>query len=287
MKDFKGKVAVITGAASGIGYALAEKCVQNKMKVVMADIEEDALYNAASEMRARGAEISAVVTDVSNVDDVKGLADKSIEAYNRVDLLFNNVGVAAGASLWESTLNDCRWVIGANLWGILHCVRQFIPIMLEQGTPAHIVNTASVGGFSTYHPSALYQLTKHGVVALSEQLFHDLTIRNANIKISVLCPGFVDTKIMDAERNRPQKYNNEPSKDDPVPRSDKEEAAFRQMIKAGMKPSKVADIVFQAIEAEKFYIFTHPELKGIVKDRMDAILNESIPILPPMESPKS
>lgn len=286
MKEFKNKVAVITGAASGIGRSLAEKCAQKEMKIVLADIEEDALHRVESEMRAGGAEIAAVVTDVSNIDDVINLRKKTIETYKAIDLLFNNVGVAAGSSIWESSLNDCKWVIGVNLWGIIHCIREFVPIMLQQDKPSHIVNTSSIGGLSTYHPSALYQLTKHGIVALSEQLHHDLAIRGLKVRISVLCPGFVNTKIMDAERNRPKKYLNKPSETKHIHEPDTMEEAFRQKIKAGMHPSLVAESVFQAIENDKFYIFTHPEVKGIVKARMDAIIQERNPILPPMDGPK-
>ncbi|MCD4735460.1 MAG: SDR family NAD(P)-dependent oxidoreductase [Bacteroidales bacterium] len=152
-------------------------------------------------------------------------------------MLFNNAGVAAGSSLWESTLNDCKWVIDVNLWGIIHCIREFVPIMHKQNTPGHIVNTSSIGGLSTYHPSALYQLTKHGIVALSEQLHHDLAMKGMKVKISVLCPGFVNTKIMDMERNRPEKYSNDSSDSKQMPELANIEETFRQMIKTGMQPS--------------------------------------------------
>ncbi len=285
MKEFENKVAVITGAASGIGRGLAEHCAQKGMKIVLADIEEKALSAAESEMRSAGANISCVVTDVSKPEEVKNLAKKTIDRYEKVDLLFNNAGVGAGSSIWESTLNDCKWVIGVNLWGVIHCVREFVPIMLGQGTPCHIVNTSSIAGLSTYHPSALYQLTKQGVVALSEQLHHDLAIRGANIKVSVMCPGFVNTNIMDAERNRPEAYLNDLSREKQIPGAAEQEEAFRRMIEAGMAPGKVADSVLKAIVNEKFFIFTHPEMKPLIQARMDDVLQERNPILPQMDGP--
>jgi NAD(P)-dependent dehydrogenase (short-subunit alcohol dehydrogenase family) len=283
MKDFKNKVAVITGAASGIGRGIAERCAQKKMKIVLADVEEKALSLAESKMKAGGADLIAVVTDVSKFEDIKSLAKRTIDAFGKIDLLFNNAGVATGSSIWESSIKDCNWVIGVNLWGVLHCIHEFVPIMLRQGTPCHIVNTSSMAGLATYHPSALYQLTKHGIVALSEQLLHDLEIRGANIKVSVICPGVVNTNIMDAERNRPEKYLNDPSEVSQNPGPDDMEQAFREMMKSGMPPSVLAEIVFKAIEEEKFYIITHPEMKPLVQLRMDGIMEERNPVLPPMD----
>jgi NAD(P)-dependent dehydrogenase (short-subunit alcohol dehydrogenase family) len=285
MKDFKNKVAVITGAASGIGRGLAEYCAQQEMKIVLADVEEKVLSMAESEMQAGGADIIAVITDVSKIEDVQSLARRTIDAFGKVDLLFNNAGVATGSSIWESSINDCKWVIGVNLWGVIHCVHEFIPIMLKQGTPCHIVNTSSIAGLTTYHPSALYQLTKHSIVALSEQLHHDLELRGANIKVSVICPGVVNTNIMDAERNRPEIYLNEPSQGAKSPEPDEMEQAFRKMAKAGMPPSVLAEIAFKAIEEEKFYIITHPEMKPLVQMRMDGVMKERHPLPPPMGAP--
>jgi len=285
MKDFRDKVAVVTGAASGIGRGLARRCLEEGMKVVLADIEEEALARTEAEMGGPGAGLRAVVADVSEVEEVRALAERTMEAFGGVHLLFNNAGVAAGSSLWESSLNDCRWVIGVNLWGVINCLRRFVPLMLEQNTPGHIVNTSSLAGLSTYHPSALYQLTKHGILALSEQLHHDLAIRGAKVKVSVLCPGFVDTRIMDAERNRPPKYRDDPSGAGPRPGPGKMEEVFRQMVKAGMPPSQVADHVFRAIVEERFFVFTHPEAKPLIKNRMESLLQERNPVLPPMAGP--
>lgn len=285
MKNFKDKVAVITGAASGIGRGLAEYCSREKMKIVLADVEKSALSLTGAEIKAGGADILTVVTDVSKIEDVKSLAGKTVDTFGKVDLLFNNAGVAAGTSIWESSINDCNWVIDVNLWGVIHCIHEFVPIMLRQGTPCHIVNTSSMAGFTTYHPSALYQLTKHGIIALSEQLFHDLEIRGANIKVSVICPGAVNTNIMDAERNRPGKYKNNPSIAISNPEPDPMEIAFREMIKSGMSPSILAETVFKAIKEEQFYIIPHPEMKPLIQLRMDGIMEERNPFLPPMPNP--
>jgi len=280
MKTFNDKVAVITGAASGIGRGLAQRCAQEKMKIVLADIEEKALLAAESELNAAGAQVIAILTDVANHENVKALARETINAYQHVDLLFNNAGVAAGAAIWESTINDCKWVIDVNLWGVIHCIREFVPIMMEQNTPCHIVNTSSIAGLTSYHPSALYQLTKHGIVAISEQLHHDLGIRGAKIKVSVLCPGFVNTNIMDAERNRPAAYFNQSNGRETADADDMEDA-FLQMIKNGMPPEEVADCVFQSIIDENFYVFTHPELNILIQARMKDILSGRNPVLMP------
>ncbi len=285
MKDFKNKVAVITGAASGIGLGLAKLSVEKEMRVVLADVEAEALAEAQAELSASGADVTAIVADVANKEDVKALTQTTVDAYGGVDLLINNAGVAAGSSLWESTSNDCQWVIGVNLWGVIHCIRQFVPIMLAQNTAGHIVNTSSIAGLTTYHPSALYHLTKHGIVALSEQLHHDLAIRGANIKVSVLCPGFVNTKIMDAERNRPEAYQNDLAAAKQDARLNELEDIFRQMVAAGMPPSTVAERVFEAIVEEKFFVFTHPELKPLIQTRLEDVLEERNPVLPPMEQP--
>lgn len=282
MKDFKNKVAVITGAASGIGRGLADYCAQEEMKIVLADVESKALSIAESEIKPKCADTLAVVTDVSKIDDVRSLAQKAIQTFGKVDLLFNNAGVATGSSIWESSINDCKWVIGVNLWGVIHCIHEFVPLMLKQATPCHIVNTSSISGLTTYHPSALYQLTKHSIVALSEQLYHDLEIRGANIKVSVICPNAVNTNIMDSERNRPEIYLNDRSADTQNFEPDDMEKFFRKMIEAGMSPSVLAEIVFEAIKKNQLYIFPHPEMKPLIKLRHDGIMEERNPILPPL-----
>jgi len=281
--DFTGKVAVITGAASGIGRALAEHCYKQGMKIVLADVEAQALSSLEKEMIESGANALSVVTDVASDEDVKTLTRKTLNTYGRVDLLFCNAGVATGASLWDSTLNDCKWVVDVNLWGVVHCIRHFVPVMLKQVSPCHIVNTSSMAGISTYHPSALYHLTKHSIVALSEQIHHDLAIRGAQIKVSVVCPGFVNTNIMEAERNRPKKYTNSFDDTLPVQGSKEMEETFAEMIESGMPPSEVAAMVFSAIKKEQFYIFTHPETVPLIRARMNDMIQERNPVLPPFD----
>jgi NAD(P)-dependent dehydrogenase (short-subunit alcohol dehydrogenase family) len=282
MKEFQGKVAVVTGAASGIGRGLAERCAKARMKVVLADIEEQALMRASQELQAAGASVLAVQTDVSKAGDVEALAQKAFDTYGAVHLLFNNAGVGAGAFIWESTLADWEWTLSVNLWGVIHGIRTFVPLMLEQQTEGHIVNTASVAGLTSGPGLGMYKVTKHGVVTLSETLYHELALRGAHIKVSVLCPGFVSTQIMDAARNRPVHLQNDPTEERMGPESEAMLQFMRQAVQAGMPPHHVADIVFQALRDETFYILTHPEWKEAIRVRMEDILQERNPTYIPV-----
>ena len=277
MKEFAGKVAVITGAASGIGRALAERAAQEGMKVVLADVEEPVLAQTEQDLRTAGATVLAVRTDVSKVDDVEALAQKTLNAFGAVHLLFNNAGVGAGSTIWESSLADWQWVMGVNLWGVIYPLRTFVPIMLAQDTEGHIVNTASIAGLLPYHPGAPYQVTKHAVVALSENLYYSLAGTNAKIKASVLCPGWVNTQIMDSARNRPLELQNELMNESMSPEAEAITQGMRQAAQAGMSPQQVADDVFKAIQAEQFYILTHPEFNPGVQKRMEDILQQRNP----------
>jgi len=242
------------------------------MQVVLADIEQAALRLAEQELRSTGATALAVLTDVSKVSDVKALAQKTLDTFGAVHLLFNNAGVGAGSTIWESTLADWEWVLGVNLWGVIHSLRVFVPIMLAQDTECHIVNTASAAGLLPYHPVAAYQVTKHAVVALSEQLYYSLAQRTAKVKTSVLCPGWVNTRIMDAGRNRPVELQN-PVSDQPVsPALEAVIQSMSQAAEAGMSPKEVAEHVFSAIREDKFYILTHPEFNPAIQTRMENIL---------------
>ncbi len=198
MKDFAGKVAVVTGAASGIGYALAERCVREGMKVVLADIEEPALAESARKLGAAGGTVVAVRTDVAQATDIEALARRTLEAFGAVHLLCNNAGVGAGGTVWESTLADWEWVLGVNLWGVIHGVRTFVPIMLGQNTEGHIVNTASVAGLLAYHPSASYQVTKHAVVALSDPLMEAVLSAFRRAVETGMAPERVADHVFDA-----------------------------------------------------------------------------------------
>jgi len=282
MKDFQGKVAVVTGAASGIGRALAGKSAQEGMKVVLADVEESALKKAEEELQASGAQVLAVRTDVSQADEVEALAKITFETHGAVHLLFNNAGVGAGTTVWESSLADWQWVLGVNLWGVIHGMHFFVPRMLAQESEGHIVNTASSAGLVASSGLGMYKVSKHGVVTLSETLALELAARGAKLKASVLCPEWVNTRIMDAERNRPQALANAPQEQHTSP----ETAAMAEMViqvmrqwlaQVGLPPSQVAELVFDAIRQETFYILTHPTTKQDVQLRMEAILRERMP----------
>ncbi len=282
MKDFQGKVAVVTGAASGIGRALAAKSAQEGMKAVLADVEDGALKQAKEELQASGAQVLAIPTDVSQAGEVEALARITFDTYGAVHLLFNNAGVSAGTTVWESSLADWQWVLGVNLWGVIHGVHFFVPRMLAQDSEGHIVNTASAFGLVSSSGAGVYKVSKYGIVTLSETLALELAARGARLKVSVLCPGFVNTRVMDAERNRPLALANVPEKQQMSPEvaamTEAAMHAFRQLIQAGLPPSQVADLVFDAIRREQFYILTHPQgTKLGVQLRMEDILQERMP----------
>jgi NAD(P)-dependent dehydrogenase (short-subunit alcohol dehydrogenase family) len=277
MKEFKGKVAVITGAASGIGRAIAERCVSEGMQVILADVDDENLAKAETELKALGGKLLAVRTDVSKRSDVELLARRALDAFGQVHLLFNNAGVAAGGAPWEATWNDWEWVVGVNLWGVVHGVKVFTPLMLAQNTECHIVNTSSAAGLVVGGGSASYAVTKHAVVALSESLYLSLQQRKALVKVSVLCPGLVRTDIVNAERHRPAELRNEP-----VPMTPEMQAglaAFKATIEAAMPPLQVADVVFDAIRKEQFYVLSHTEWTEVIRLRTDSLLR--------MENPQS
>jgi NAD(P)-dependent dehydrogenase (short-subunit alcohol dehydrogenase family) len=267
MNEFPGKVAVITGAASGIGRAIATEAAREGMRLVLADIETAPLERTAAELRALGADVLAVPTDVSRAEEVAALAERTVAAYGAVHLLFNNAGVATGGPIWERPLAEWEWVMGVNLWGVVHGIRAFVPLMLAQEDAGYIVNTASIAGLVTAPALGIYTITKHAVVALSEVLAAELAQRDAHIAVSVLCPSWVQTRILEAGRNRPAAIQNAALGDDPAGN-----AAIRQLVESGMPPEQVAHEVFAAIRDERFYILTHPETKAWIRRRMETIL---------------
>jgi len=270
MKEFEEKVAVVTGAASGIGRAMAERFAAEGMKVVLADVEEGALARAEAEMREKSATVLSVVTDVSSGEAVEKLAQETLDAFGAVHVLCNNAGVVdGGGPMWQKTLADWEWVVGVNLWGVIHGVRVFVPIMLDQGEEGHIVNTASMAGLMTGGGNT-YGVTKHAVVSLSESLYLELQTAGAQISASVLCPGWVTTSILDAERNRPAELTNPAQEPDPLAAQARE--MVQGLIANGLSPDKLADQVFEAIRDDRFYILTHPEMTPVIERRMKNIL---------------
>jgi short-subunit dehydrogenase len=280
MKEFKGKVAVITGAASGIGRGIAEHCIQKEMKVVLADVEETALRETEQTLQAKGATVLAIRTDVSKANDIETLARKTLDTFGAVHLLFNNAGVQTRKTIWESTLADWEWVINVNLWGVIHGVRVFVPIMLNQQTECHVVNTASAVGLISGPAIGTYRVTKSGVVSLSETLYLELQQRNVPIGVSVLCPSFVRSRLNDAERNRPAGLWNPPGENPPTPEEQALEKSFQEMNQSGITPEQCAELVFKAIQQNTFYILTHPELSTAIQRRMEDILQGRNPTIP-------
>ncbi len=268
MQELENKVAVVTGAASGIGRALVDAFVAARMRVVLADVELTALDQVTKGLRAGGASVLAVPTDVSRPEQIEELADAATAEFGRVDVVCNNAGVSTSGPMWEHTLADWEWVLDVNVWGVIHGIRTFVPRMLAQGGEGHIVNTASVAGLATNPFMGIYNLTKHAVVAVSETLHKELGFVGAPIKVSVLCPGFVRTQIIDSERNRPEPLRN-PT---PTVRPPEMEELARSAVASGMPPSEVAARVVDAIRTERFYVLTHPQFERRVRERMEDIL---------------
>lgn len=276
MQDLRDKVAVVTGGASGLGLAMARRFAAEGMKLVLADIEEDALRKVETEFRKAGVPVIGIWTDVSRAQDIERLAEKTLATFGAAHLLCNNAGVGPGGTLWENTVADWEWVLGVNVWGVIHGVRTFVPIMLRQDTECHVVNTASVAGLLSVPGMGMYCVSKHAVVTLTECLHHDLVARNAKVSASVLCPAYVPTGIADSERNRPALLRNAPR-----PKTAEEQAREEQMRHAVMSgrisPEQVADMVLDAVRSNRFYVLTHPKIKAAIQTRMEDILLERQP----------
>ena len=281
MIEFKDKVAVITGAGSGIGYALAERCAKEGMKVVLAEINQKRLKNAERKIKKMGAPVLAVLTDVSKPEDIETLAKKTFDTFGAVHLLFNNAGVTNPKYLWNYTIKDWQWNLGVNLYGVIYGVTIFLPRMLKQDFESLIVNTASMEGliFGTGGGGAIYGVSKHGIVSLSETLKMELEQTGAKVKVAALCPGWIQTNIFHYNTNRPSEFQNEPDdeiQDDKVQDSI---TVFKSLLAEGhdpKSPEEAVNIIFKAIEEERFYILTHKteELKSKIRARMEGILKE-------------
>ncbi|HLA19006.1 MAG TPA: SDR family NAD(P)-dependent oxidoreductase [Dehalococcoidia bacterium] len=279
MKDLKCKVAVVTGGASGIGRAMAERFATEGMKVVLADIEEGALAAAEGEMKAKGATVASKRTDVSRGEDVEALARFTVDTFGAVHVACNNAGVGVGGVTWQQTVKDWEWVLGVNLWGVIHGIRAFVPIMLQQGDECHVVNTASRAGLATRPWLAMYSASKHAVVALSESLYHELSLTGSKVKVSVLCPAVVNTRIGESERNRPETLRDAAGAGVPVQQAQAMEQAFRALLATGQPPEEVAAAVVEAIRGERFYIIPHEETKAWVATRLNDIIGDRNPTL--------
>ena len=273
--EMTGRVAVINGAGSGFGREFARLGAARGLRMALADINQAALDGTFDELRAAGADVIGIRTDVSKAADVQALADATMAKFGVVHLLFNNAGVASGGFVWESTDADWQWVLGANVWSVIHAVRIFTPLMLAHGEPAHIVNTASAAGLISAPNMGIYNVSKHAVVALSETLYQDLQLVRSKVGVSVLCPAFVPTGIAHSHRNRPADLLNT------VPPTASMLAAQDASVKAvesgRISAPEIAAMTFAAIDAGTFYIVPHAKILDIVQQRMTDIVSGQNP----------
>ena len=287
ISNFKGKVAVLTGAGSGFGLECAKIGAQLGMKLVLVDVQKDALDAAQAQMQALGAEVMARLVDVSNEGQMQALADDVQHTFGVPNFVFNNAGVGAGGLVWENTVADWEWLLGVNLWGVVHGVRLFTPMMLvaaskDPNFQGHIVNTASMAGLLTPPNMGIYNVTKHAVVALTETLYQDLKLVSDQISASVLCPYFVPTGISQSHRNRPSELKaDKPTKSQLIGQAMSNKAVGSGKVSA----EDVAKMVFDAITKDHFYIYSHPKALGNVQHRMEAIVQGHNPPDPFKERP--
>lgn len=288
IKDFAGKTAVLTGAGSGFGLECARIGAQRGMRLVLVDVQQDALDQAATELAAAGAEVLALRVDVSDAQQMEGLAQAVQSRFGAPHFVFNNAGVGSAGLIWENSLRDWEWVLGVNVWGVVHGVRLFTPMMLEAARrdPAwrgHIVNTASMAGLLTPPNMGIYNVSKHAVVSLTETLYQDLRLVTDQVGASVLCPYFVPTGICHSDRNRPADMEGEkPTKSQLIGQAMLEKAVTSGKVTA----ADVAGKVFDAIAADQFYVFSHPQALGNVRSRMESIVRIENPADPFLERPE-
>lgn len=284
MKDFKGKVAVITGAGSGIGRGIVLQCAKEGMKLVLADIDLESLTKTAADLKAMGAETLMVQSDVSLLADVENLAEQSFAALGAVHLLVNNAGVAAPGTVLESSIDDWHWQMGVNFYGVLHGVRAFIPRMIEQDTPCHVVNVSSTAGVGEGRNT--YSVSKQAVIALTEGLYHELAEKAPHLKVSVYCPGWVNTNLDTCDRSRPERFQNEET----LP-TDEGRVKWREAMEKGLSLEEAAGVCFEGLRKDNLYLGLKafqqqwrlrwpPPLPGfvdVVRNHTENILNEHNP----------
>ena len=275
MKELNGRVAVVTGGASGIGFGLASAFSAEGMKVVIGDIEVPALDDAVAKLEASGADAIGVRTDVSDDASVAALAQAAVDRFGAIHVACNNAGVGGGGLSWEAPLSTWEWVLGVNLWGVIHGIRAFVPILMQQDE-GHIVNTASIAGLAAGPFMGPYNASKHAVVALSETLYHEMAMTAPQVKVSVLCPGWVKTRIADSARNRP-----DGDRDDPA--GNNARLLLQSVLERGMPPEQLATIVLEAVRGERFWILPHddaePFWREFVNGRAQALIDRANPAL--------
>lgn len=294
MQNFEGRVAVITGGASGIGLAIAKRAIAEGMHVAIGDVEKTALDNSVEQLRsllpdgdgsdASNRRVFGFALDVADGAQMQAFADATIDHFGAVNIFCNNAGVGGGGLTWETPIETWEWTLGVNLWGVIHGIRSFVPLLLQQ-QDAHIVNTASVAGLVASPMMGAYNASKHAVVAISETLHHEFAMLGATPKVSVLCPGWVNTGIGDSERNRPDHLAVTNEVDEAAEASaEPMRDMLRSVLANGMDPDEVAAKVFAAITAEQFWIQTHAEQDGdkwmnAVNSRLDSARNRTNPVL--------
>ena len=274
IKDFAGKTAVLTGAGSGFGLEMARLGARMGMNLVLADVQQDALARAAAEVESMGVPVLAQQLDVSDAAQMEHLAERTRERFGAPHLVFNNAGVGSGGLVWENTVQDWRWVLGVNLWGVIHGVRLFTPMMLEAARKdaafrGHIVNTASMAGLLNAPNMGVYNVSKHAVVALSETLYQDLALVTDQVGASVLCPFFVPTGISQSQRNRPGELAAaRPTRSQLIGQAMSDKAVSSGKVTA----AEVAQAVFKAVVAGQFYIYSHPKAIASVQTRLEDVM---------------
>ena len=274
MRDFSNGTAVVTGAASGMGYAFAERFAAEGMNVVLADIEADALSAAVARLEQQERSVVGIEVNTLQRQSIESLRDQAIDRFGNIHVLCNNAGVVSSEdggirTIWDIPDATWDWVLGVNFYGVLYGIQTFLPHMIEHGEPGHVVNTSSVGGIIA--SSGAYSVSKHGVLSISEGLYLDLRANNSIVSASVLCPGLVNTNLLNAERNRPDQFGG--------PTEPSEEASVNETtVRTAMDPSNVASQVWDAIVNDTFYILPHPGWDEIVKDRVDRIVSRGAPV---------